>query len=149
MKVSLPYVAIAALVLGAHGAALAQDPPPPVAPTAPLTADERLNRIEGKLDEILRRLNAAPASSLRPSGAVALAAPAAPGRAVPAIDSGAYKPGALAILHPAPEYPRDLQQIPADSVGGFVYRVARCRSMICEARAFVSPASPASNCRAG
>jgi hypothetical protein len=32
-----------------------------------------------------------------------------------------YQPGAVAIIHAAPDQPRDLQTIPADSVGGFVY----------------------------
>lgn len=119
----LPSVipAVAVLILGANGAALAQEPPPPAPPAAALTADERLDRIEGKLDEILRRLGPQPASTLRPAGAPALAAAAAASNAPAAIDASAYKAGAVALIHQAPEYPRDLQQIPADSVGSFVY----------------------------
>ena len=46
-------------------------------------------------------------------------APAAP--AVPNTAHSSYQPGAVAIVHAAPDKPRDLQAIPADSVGGFVY----------------------------
>jgi hypothetical protein len=116
-------IVIASLVLSAHGAALAQDPAPSASPTAATATDERLDRIEGKLDEILRRLGAQRAPTLRPAGAPALAtaATAAANNANLAIDTSAYKAGALAIFHRAPDYARDLQQIPADSVGGFVY----------------------------
>ncbi len=89
--------------------ARAQTPPSPI--------DQRLDRIENKLDEILRRLNAAsppPAGQTAPSPA-----PAAP--AVPNAAEGPYQPGAVAIVHAAPDKPRELQAIPADSVGGFVY----------------------------
>ncbi len=89
--------------------ARAQTPPSPI--------DQRLDRIENKLDEILRRLNAA---SPPPAGQTASSpAPAAP--AVPNAAEGPYQPGAVAIVHAAPDKPRDLQAIPADSVGGFVY----------------------------
>ena len=87
------------------------------AQTPPASLDQRLDRIENKLDEILRRLNAAsppPAGQTAPSPA-----PAAP--AVPNAAEASYQPGAVAIVHAAPDRPRDLQAIPADSVGGFVY----------------------------
>jgi len=86
------------------------------AQTPPATIDQRLDRIENKLDELLRRLNAAspPAGQTAPSPA-----PAAP--AVPNAAEAPYQPGAVAIVHAAPDRPRDLQAIPADSVGGFVY----------------------------
>ena len=110
----------AMLVLGANADALAQQPPSPSPAAAPLTTDERLDRIEGKLDEILRRLGA----QATPAGKQ-VDGPAPPAAAVNSAatsgDAGAYKAGAIAIIHQAPEYPRDLEQIPADSVGGFVY----------------------------
>jgi hypothetical protein len=87
------------------------------AQTPPSPFDQRLDRIEHKLDEILRRLNGVsppPTGQTTPSPA-----PAAP--AVPNAAEGPYQPGAVAIVHPAPDRPRDLQAIPADSVGGFVY----------------------------
>ena len=87
------------------------------AQTPPASLDQRLDRIENKLDEILRRLNAAsppPAGQDAPSPA-----PAAP--AIPNAAQASYQPGAVAIVHAARDKPRDLQSIPADSVGGFVY----------------------------
>jgi hypothetical protein len=86
------------------------------AQTPPASIDQRLDRIDGKLDEILRRLNAAspPAGQTAPS-------PAAATPAVPNPAQASYQPGAVAIVHAAPDWPRDLQAIPADSVGGFVY----------------------------
>ena len=86
------------------------------AQTPPASIDQRLDRIENKLDEILRRLNAPspPAGQTAPSPA-----PATP--AVPNAAQASYQPGAVAIVHAAPDRPRDLQAIPADSVGGFVY----------------------------
>ena len=120
MRVPLiPFVVVVAIVLGAKSVALAQDPPPPSTPPTPFTTDERLDRIEGKLDEVLRRLGAGPASTPRTVGAPALAT--TPSDANPAMDTSAYKPGAFALIHRAPDYARDLPQIPADSVGGFVY----------------------------
>ena len=112
--------AIAALVLGASGVASAQDPPPPATPAVPLSTDVRLERIERKLDEILRRMGLNSEPDARQPGAAALPN-APPIGAVPAIDATAYKPGAIALDHEAPAYARDLPQIPADSVGGFVY----------------------------
>jgi hypothetical protein len=89
------------------------------AQTPPASLDQRLDRIDGKLDEILRRLNAAST----PAGGQAAPSPAAAAPAVPdtAAAKASYQPGAVAIVHAAPDKPRDLQAIPADSVGGFVY----------------------------
>ena len=88
------------------------------AQTPPASLDQRLDRIDSKLDEILRRLNAAS------TPAVGQAAPS-PAPAAPAVPNTApqasYQPGAVAIVHAAPDKPRDLQAIPANSVGGFVY----------------------------
>ena len=81
------------------------------AQTPPASIDQRLDRIENKLDEILRRLNA----PSPPAGQTATSP------AVPNAAEAPYQPGAVAIVHAAPDRPRDLQTIPADSVGGFVY----------------------------
>ncbi|HKN30066.1 MAG TPA: hypothetical protein VJY34_20190, partial [Roseiarcus sp.] len=71
-----------------------------------------------KLDEILRRLNAASTPAVGQAAPYpAAAAPAAPDTAAKA----SYQPGAVAIAHAAPDTPRALQAIRADSVGGFVY----------------------------
>lgn len=78
----------------------------------PVPAQTQLDRIEGKLDEVLRRL---PARQPDSPGAPAVAAsPALP--AVPA----EYRPGALAVAHPAPNVAAPLA-MPADTVGGFVF----------------------------
>ena len=88
------------------------------AQTPPASLDQRLDRIDSKLDEILRRLNAAsPPAVGQAAPSPATAAPAVPNTAAKA----SYQPGAVAIVHAAPDKPRDLQAIPADSVGGFVY----------------------------
>jgi hypothetical protein len=79
---------------------------------APSPDQAQLDRIEGKLDQLLQRLGAGPL----PSPAQDQAAPAAP-----AVDSTAYAPGAIAVIHPAPATTRVLAEVPPDSVGGFVY----------------------------
>ncbi len=86
------------------------------AQTPPDSIDQRLDRIENKLDELLRRLNAPSPPVVQTAPSPAPAAPAVPNAA-----EGPYQPGAVAIVHAAPDKPRDLQAIPADSVGGFVY----------------------------
>ncbi len=88
------------------------------AQTPPASLDQRLDRIDSKLDEILRRLNAAatPASG-QAAPSPAAAAPVVPNTAARA----SYQPGAVAIVHAAPDKPRDLQAISTDTVGGFVY----------------------------
>ncbi len=103
-------------------AAYAQTPAP--ATPAP-SASGQLDRIEQKLDELLRRLDQ---SRPQPSGAVqgavaaqgAAAASPVPG-AAPAALLEAYKPGALAVAHAVPRDANGLADIPPDSVGGFVY----------------------------
>jgi len=107
IRPALPALAVAALMAVS---ARAQTPP--------ASLDQRLDRIESKLDEILRRLDAASTPAVgQVAPSPAAAAPAAPDTAAKA----SYQPGAVAIVHAAPDKPRDLQTIPADSVGGFVY----------------------------
>ena len=77
----------------------------------PAPAQSQLDRIEGKLDELLRRLPARHADA--PVAAPAGSSPA------PAI-SAEYRPGALAVVHPAPGVAAPLA-MPADTVGGFVF----------------------------
>ncbi len=64
----------------------------------------QLDRIEGKLDQLLQRLGTSPL----PSPAQDQAAPAAP-----AVDSTAYAPGAIAVIHPAPATARTLAEAAA------------------------------------
>jgi len=88
----------------------AQTPPQPVA-----SDSAQLDRIERKLDEVLRRLEGTAArTSEGPS-------PASPGSAAPATGEADYRPGALAVVHAAPTRAAQLAEVPADSVGGFVY----------------------------
>lgn len=131
--------ALAALLLSALllGPALAQAPasgPTQVSPPAPT----QLDRIEHKLDAVLRRLDqrgqahqgqqqgpetpagAAQGASTAPEAANPSPAPlAGPAASVAASDS--YKPGALAVVRPAPHNEQGLGEVPADAVGGFVY----------------------------
>ena len=78
----------------------------------------QLDRIEHKLDEVLRRLNQL---SSRPSevvqGQPASGTTQPPSPALPA----PYKSGAVAIAHAAAKDVNGLSEIPPDAVGGFVY----------------------------
>ena len=115
---------LSAALLASPLTALAQSQPQAPATTA-APPPSQLDRIEGKLDEVLRRLDQPHA---QPSGATqgqpALSEAAAPlsssGQA-PAASAQAYKPGALAIAHAAPKDVNSLSEIPPDSVGGFTY----------------------------
>ena len=106
-------------------AAAAQSPAPALSSAPAPSPPTQLDRIERKLDELLRRLDqpgpqplGAVQGQAAPSGA---AAPSpAPGEA-PAASPAAYKPGALAVARPAPKDIASLPQVPSDSVGGFPY----------------------------
>ncbi len=112
---------LSAALIAVPLAARAQSPAPASAPVG----QSQLDRIEGKLDEVLRRLDQL---HPQPSGAVpGQATPSgvsnpspAPGEP-PAPALAAYKPGAVAVAHPAPKDVNSLSEIPADDVGGFVY----------------------------
>jgi hypothetical protein len=77
----------------------------------------RLDRIEHRLDALEQRLGAgAPPSPVRSQPAPAVGAPPASGG-----DASTYAPGAVAVVHAAPANARQIEEVPADSVGGFVY----------------------------
>ena len=77
----------------------------------------RLDRIEHRLDALEQRLGAGAHPSPVPSQpAPAVSAPAASGGA-----ASTYAPGAVAVVHAAPANARQIEEVPADSVGGFVY----------------------------
>lgn len=85
-------------------------------PSLPATSDSaRLDRIERKLDEVLRRLEG------NAGRAVKAPSPAPSGSTAPASGEADYRPGALAVVHAAPTRAAQLAEVPADSVGGFVY----------------------------
>ena len=119
-----PALLLSACLLVLPFAARAQAPaavPPSPSPPAP----SQLDRIESKLDELLRRMDQ---PRPQPSGAVQGAA-AANGAAIASVGPGgpptasgeAYKPGALAVARAAPRDANGLAEVPPDSVGGFVY----------------------------
>ena len=119
-----PALLLSASLLVLPFAARAQAPaaaPPPSSPSAP----SQLDRIEGKLDELLRRMDQ-PRPQFSGAGQNAVAAggaatsPAGPG-APPAVSGEAYKPGVLAVARAAPRDANGLAEVPPDSVGGFVY----------------------------
>ena len=94
-------VSSVALFAPLPGSAFAEQPAPP--------RDAQLDRIEQKLDDVLKRLGAG-------------GAPPAQTEKTPESENPAnYRPGALAIVHAAPASARLLSEIPVDSVGGFTY----------------------------
>ena len=75
----------------------------------------RLDRIDQRLGALEKRVGQArPRASPAPAAAATPAAAAGP-------DASVLAPGAVAIFHPAPQHPEQLDVVPADSVGGFVY----------------------------
>ena len=113
---------LSATLLASPFTTLAQSQPP--APTA-ASPPSQLDRIESKLDEVLRRLDqprAQPSGATQgqPAPSEAAASLSSTGQA-PAASAQAYKPGALAIAHAAPKDVNSLSEIPPDSVGGFTY----------------------------
>ena len=106
----IALVAVAALV----GPGRAQDARPGAVPDA---GQEQLDRIEAKLDALLRHL--APEAADTGSD-VEVAAPE-PEDQSPEDSPETYAPGAVAVVRAAPSEARRLGEVPADSVGGFVY----------------------------
>jgi len=93
---------------------------PPVAPAA-----NQFDRIEHKLDEVLQRLDEArmqPSSAApRPPGSFGLPFHSNAISPASAASLTAYKPGALAMVHPGPKDTASTSEVPFDAVGGFVY----------------------------
>jgi hypothetical protein len=80
------------------------------------TAPTQLDRIEQKLDTILHRLDQmqpGQTDGTRPTASAA----------TPSLSSApdTLAGGALAIIHAAPDTPTAAQEVPPDSVGGFIY----------------------------
>jgi hypothetical protein len=97
-------VLVAGLSLTSTVSAFAQTPP------------TQLDRIEQKLDTVLHRLDQMPPGQANETQPTASAA--TPGLSfAPETLAG----GALAIIHAAPDTPTAAQEIPPDSVGGFIY----------------------------
>jgi hypothetical protein len=105
---------------------------PALAQPAPTVPPSQLDRVERKLDEVLRRLDklqvqsgnsASLAEGAQQQGA-APPAPALPGAAAGASASSSTrtedKPGALAVARPAPSL-SSILVVPENSVGGFLY----------------------------
>ena len=119
-----PALLLSALLLALPIPGRAQSPTP--ATPAPV-GQSQLDRIESKLDEVLRRFDQTrPSPSATgqgqatvPGGAISSPFPAP--SATPAASPAAYKPGTLAVAHIAPKDINSLSEIPPDSVGGFVY----------------------------
>jgi len=107
--------------LFAASVAHAQTPAP-----TPASPASQLGRIEQKLDEVLRKLDqprphpleAAQGQPAPSGGAIPSSAPST----APGTSAEAYKPGVLAIAHAAPKDVNSVSEIPADSVGGFLYQ---------------------------
>jgi len=124
-----PALLLSAFLLVLPFAARAQAPAAVPLPSSPLVPSQ-LDRIEDKLDELLRRMDqprpqpsGAGQEAAVAGGAVAGGAATSPaGLGNPSTVSGeAYKPGALAVARAAPRDTNGLAEVPPDSVGGFVY----------------------------
>ncbi len=81
----------------------------------------RLDRIEHRLDALEQRLGAGASPSAPPSPASSQPAPAVSAPAASGGNASSYVPGAVAVAHAAPANARQIEEVPADSVGGFVY----------------------------
>jgi hypothetical protein len=105
-------VTVACTVLAGVLPASAQSPP------------TQLDRIEQRLDTILHRLDQLqPGQAVAPSPPPSGSGPAASPAATPVLSSApeTLAGGAVAIIHAAPTTPIAAHEIPADSVGGFIY----------------------------
>ena len=88
-------------------------------------SQSQLDRIESKLDAVLRRLD----QLQRPPPGAVQSPPVSAGASSslpvsgepPAPPPAAYKAGALVVARPAPKDANSLAEVPADDVGGFVY----------------------------
>jgi hypothetical protein len=81
----------------------------------------RLDRIEHRLDALEQRLGGGASQSAPPSPVPSGPAPAVGAPAASGGDASTYAPGAVAVVHAAPANARQIEEVPTDSVGGFVY----------------------------
>lgn len=145
-----PLVAVlfaTTLATGAMAPARAQDAAPGTTASSDAARQDQqdqLDRIEAKLDTLLQRLGNG--EDINAAGIPAPSGPSDPARdpstaasdaaARPRAGAGAeiaptptdtpteaesYAPGAIAVVHAAPTQGQALGEIPADSIGGFVY----------------------------
>jgi len=119
MPSSHPLLLASALVALALAAIVPARGQQPAAPAQRRPDPTQLDRIERKLDEILQRLD----QLQRPPEQTALPSPAqSRADGLPTAAETSYKPGAVATARAVPERAEALNQIPADSVGGFIYQ---------------------------
>ena len=123
-----PVLSLSAALLAWPLAALAQaTATPPASPSAPMPSAgaSQLNRIEGKLDELLRRLDPPrppPSTAVQgPAASFGTGSPSPSPSDTPPPGPVTYKAGAMAVAHAAPKDAASLAEIPPDSVGGFIY----------------------------
>lgn len=104
------------LLAASPAAALAE---PGASPSEP----SQLDRIERKLDTLLQHLDQLQGQGTLPAtpGSAPSGSPPAPVAQPDGAAPLADRPGALLVLHPAPERLQDLATPAPDSVGGFVY----------------------------
>lgn len=112
---SVPRAAVTALALVLTGPGLAQEDPSVPSTNSAAPPQEQLDRIEAKLDELLRRL-APEAPRETEAESETSTAPS-----LPVSSPENYLPGAVALVRAAPTEARRLAEVPSDSVGGFVY----------------------------
>jgi len=114
-----PALLLSASLLALPFAARAQAPAAVPLPSLP-PVPSQLDRIEGKLDELLRRMDQPRPQPFGVGQGTAATSPVGSGNP-PVIFGEAYKPGALAVARVAPRDANGLAEVPPDSVGGFVY----------------------------
>ena len=93
-----------------------------IAPALAQAPPTQLDRVEQKLDTILQRLDqiqTGQASTARPAPSTSGAAASSASASTLTLEN--LTAGALAIIHPAPLPQAAAREIPADSVGGFIY----------------------------
>lgn len=92
-----------------------------IALVAPDALQEQLDRIEAKLDALLSRLEPEAAGPEAEAGSDSQAAVPEPEDQPAVAAPERYAPGAIAVVRAAPTEARRFGEVPADSVGGFVY----------------------------
>lgn len=120
-----PALLLSAFLLALPLAVHAQTPTTPAPPASSPSVPSQLDRIESKLDELLRRMDQPrpqpPGTTQDKTAPGGPATPSMASSSPPAASPEAYKPGALAIARAAPRTVDGLADVPPDGVGGFVY----------------------------